>query len=130
MNLERPIVESYKSITLDCALQRQKGELLYLIGRADVLQMELVRCTLEVLRDLWISQAYGYKYNEVLVRLKDECQRLIDKLPPQERKMRKRLTNITRWCTMEELPSYLHMIRTYENEEAASTAGRLPRAGS
>ena len=90
---------------------RQKDELLYLLNYANVDHLELVRFTLEFVRDLWISQAYGYKYNEVLVRIRSECDRLIETLAPQERKQRRRLTKIRQWCIMETLPAELLHLR-------------------
>jgi len=79
-------IESFKSLSIDGILVSQKDNLLYDINSAltfdestsneriaeNVETLKAALYSLRLLKDLWIANGYGYKFNELLRRIDDK----------------------------------------------------------
>lgn len=124
--------ESYQNLTIDSILIAQKDSVLQLINNSvsllesypksteeprnhkefdnAIVSLRAALFTLTTLRDLWIANSYGYKFNELLNRIDDSVCRVRAKLTPSASKKKRQLREIYNICKHSYVPQELHLV--------------------
>lgn len=117
--------DSFKNLSIDSVLVSQKDELLHQINNAGLsftgkdgydkgyAELRAILFSLSILKDLWVSQSYGYKFNELIVRVRTVATSLISILEDQSYnspKQVRRMKQIIKICDDLMVPQELRIL--------------------
>ena len=124
--------QAYRNLTTDNILVSQKDTILDLINDAvtntdhgmQIKSFQAALFTLRTLRDHWVSESYGYKYNELLRRIDNHCQDRLGWLHHAAKNQRRDLGRIIKICSS----SYVTVDLEILSKDAAAYAADAENA--
>ena len=116
--------DSYRNFTIDHSLISQKDELLHQINKSNLsltaghndqafAEFKAILFTLRIVKDFWVSQSYGYKFNELVERIREIASArisILEREPHNYPKQTRRMKQLISICDQIKVPAELNIL--------------------